>query len=180
MRHLLIGLFLALLGCQTAPPVDIADISATEGNDLTLGMNGCEGSLSRGVEVCRFVLGAPITETLRVFVPWFIGLSTRAHIRIRAGAVVSEFDAFEPSLKIPYAKLFRATTWSQDHDMPVQVLVTTYNHDGIVKSLGYVYIIILRQGYNPRPMLSPGAPKSSKLCRIDYDAKGRSVIWCGD
>lgn len=169
-------LLLALMGCQSAP--FFAD-EAAEYNDKTLVIGGCENGIGRGFQVCRFVEGSPIESSLAVFVPLDPGESTST-IRIRHGdKLLTVEEKNSAMLNVDFKSIVGAEKWGLNHDGPIQILATIRSEGrNTIKLLGYVYLVILKPGYDPRPLSWPGPQINPITCVIRYSPDGFSQVKC--
>lgn len=162
----------ALVGCQSRPLIDMT-MSAAEASDKTLAVSGCEGILGRGFVSCRFIDGAPYgDESIEVILPKSSDITT-SNIRVRSGANVFSTTSSASSERIKYADLFAGGIFNSTNDGPIQVVVSSKMKDGsVIQTLGYVYLVVLRKGYNPLPW--------SRItnCTVSYDSLGRSTVAC--
>ena len=162
----------ALMGCQSRPLIDMT-MSAADASDKTLAVSGCEGSLGRGFTSCRFIDGAPYgTLSIDVVLPKSSSVTT-SMVRVRSGANVFSTTSSGNTVSIKYTDLFDGGVFNSKNDGPIQVVVSTKMVDGsIIQTLGYVYLVILKKGYNPLPW------ERITTCSVSYDSLGRSTVTC--
>jgi len=164
-------------GCQS--PVLVGDISpkAITSNDKTLAMNACSTSIDRGVQVCRVKQDSQIETLLHLLIPWFKD-SIGAEIIIRHQDRVKTYQVEGSQFTVNWSDFFESGYWQGPHDGLVQILTTTTGESYTTRALGYVYFIVLGEGYNPAPVLSK--EKRGEMCKIFYTTGGRSSMYCFD
>ena len=79
---------------------------------------------------------------------------------------------------LPWSEFFNSQNWSTEHDGLVQIIATTKGESYYTSALGYVYIIVLKPGYNPLPLLKK--EERGSVCKIVYSENGRSSMYCVD
>lgn len=176
---LLLGL--VLVGCQHGPFFTDTGMSAADGNDKTLILSACESSLGRGIDICRFVEGSEIKSKLAVVLPWNTDTAISGTVRIRYKDTLRMVMVKDAVLELDWRDILGSHVWKEEHDGPVQISATlkfhNFNHEQTIKVLGYVYLIVLKQGYSPLP-LYPKTPYSRNTCEINYNEQGSSSLIC--
>lgn len=167
-----------LTGCN-AMVIDTS-MAATAAHDQTLIVSACHAAPSQGVDVCRVKEGARVTEKMIFVVPWTKDSDWgQMSLRYRDHVLTVPVDA--ATVEITFAELVEADTWAHELEAPIQARASIrYKTDqGAVFTdlIGYVFPIVLAQGYDPLPMDS-GAEAFQNTCRVQYTSAGRSAIEC--
>jgi len=173
-------LMLAVVGCQSS---SIFIDKAIDYNDKTLVIGGCENGIGRGFQVCRFIDGSPMESELLVMLPVDTGY-TSSELRIRHGDdLLILTDRTSGIIPVKFKEIFGKNTWSMDQDGPIQILATTTDKDGPadkIKYLGYIYVVILKHGYNPKPIGWPKPSYNPIHCTINFNPAGSSQVKCSE
>lgn len=169
-----------LTGCPKAEVIDLS-MRAVAAGDYTLVQSACEAAPSRGIDICRFKEGSPITQKLKIVAPNDNAV-LESRIRVRFRDRVLERTWPRGLVEISYTELLGENVWSDNLDGPVQVLATFKYRDqkGVEKfvdALGLSFLIVLPDGYDPLPIDS-GVAAFTQSCRIEYTTAGRSSIKC--
>lgn len=167
-----------LTGCN-GMPID-PSTTAVAANDQTLITSACHAAPSQGVDVCRVKEGATISEKIVFIVPWTKD-SDWGQISLRYKDRVITYPVEGVKIEIPWSDVVEAEKWSLEVEAPVQARAAIrYKTDTgavFVDLLGYVFPVVLRQGYDPLPMDS-GVEAFQNTCRVQYTSAGRSAIEC--
>lgn len=174
-------LFCALLsivtGCQSAVFEQDTSENAILGNDKTLVMNSCNVALDQGVQVCRVKTGSPITLKFHAIIPWFKE-SFSSEVNIRFQDKIKSYAVYDSQFVLSWGEFFEESTWSEDQDGLIQIMVTTKSDGFYTRALGYVYIVVLKEGYSPLPIIKK--EDRGSLCKVVYSENGRSSMYCAD
>lgn len=171
-----IVIFCALiLGCQSAVFQEDFTEPAMLANDKTLIINSCETSLDQGIQVCRVKEKSLIDKKLTILTPWFTNAYS-SEINIRFQDTVKSYSNESSTFTLSWSGFFNKQTWSQDEDGLIQITVTTKGENFVTRALGYVYIIVLKETYSPRPIFKK--EDRGTICRINYNKTGRSSMSC--
>lgn len=172
---------LVLTGCQHGPLFNDVSRGPEEFHNPTAIVSACEASISRGVDVCRFVEGSKIESGLRIVLPWNQKYAIGGTARVRYKDQVRIYELSGDVFELSYRDLMGEDTWQLHHDGPIQLVVTLRFMNGAteqrLRMFGYVFAVVLRPGYNPYPVL-PGREFSKTRCEIAYNELGESRFSC--
>lgn len=166
-------LLLAAVGCSTVSPD--SSPSAVFSDDVTLVQSACSTVPSKGLDICRFRDGDPITSSWTLYLPWTED-AIDTEVRIKFGDTVRTYKGTDFSMSFNWSEFF-GPNWSKKDAGLVQALVTVKYKDRVVQALGYTFIVILKPGYDPVPTSTYGA-LVYKTCSITYTTSGRSAVYC--
>lgn len=173
---------LVLLGAASGCHSMVIDPSmlAKAAHDQTLIVSACHAAPSQGVDVCRVKEGAAIAEKMIFVVPWTKD-SDWGQMAIRYRDRDLSFPIEAATVEVSFAEVTGAETWTRAVEAPIQARASIrYKTDSgavFVDLIGYVFPIVLAQGYDPLPMDS-GVEAFQNTCRVQYTSAGRSAIEC--
>lgn len=144
-------------------------------NDKNLVLSACETSLSRGVEVCTFNRGSSIKSSVKMFVPFEEGSSGSAVIRFEDKFLIKKISSSQ--IEFSYSELLGDSTWKDEHDGIIQVVIFIENNGEVFRALGYVYLVIVSENYTPFPLFWSDVKKVAS-CDIYYNKQGKGAINC--
>lgn len=173
--------FCAMLLASCHAMVIDPSMTAIAAHDQTMIVSACHAAPSQGVDVCRVKEGARITEKMIFVVPWTKD-SDWGQMSLRYRDHVLSVPVEGPTVEVSFFELLdEQETWTRDLEAPVQARASIrYKTDTgavFVDLIGYVFPIVLAQGYDPLPMDS-GVEAFQNTCRVQYTSAGRSAIEC--
>lgn len=155
-------------------------MTAKAAHDQTMIVSACHAAPSQGVDVCRVKEGARIAEKMIFVVPWTKD-SDWGQMSVRYRDHVLTLPIEEAVVEVGFAEVTDEETWTRAAEAPIQALASIrYKTDSgavFVDLIGYVFPIVLAQGYDPLPMDS-GVEAFQNTCRVQYTSAGRSAIEC--
>lgn len=172
MTRWLAFLLMVLVGCSSLPPADTSPTAISSG-DLSLIETGCSPIPAKGMDICRFHNGSPVTSLWTLYVPWGAD-AVSGEARIKFGDKVKTYPIIDFQVLIPWTDIV-GTTWNKAG--LVQALVTVKTKTKVIQALGYAFIVILKEGYDPQPT-SSNTSILFKTCDIEYTSAGRSRVTC--
>lgn len=179
LKSLAFFLFL-LMSCDKGINLD-PSMDALASGDFTLLQSACSTGLAQGLDVCRVVEGAPISEVWQFVIPKDRLKAGEIKIRYKQRVFVKAVSADSNIVSIPWRDVIGADTWTLDMDAPVQAVGTIKYDSGtgdrMVDVLGLTYLIVLKKGYSPMPIDS-GFEGWKTDCKIAYSTSGRSSLEC--
>lgn len=172
------GVALVTGGCATYKSKNT--MSPYEAGDKTLVISGCETSLSRGVDVCRFVEGSSVESEINFWLPTIEG-EAQGEVRVRYRDQVRAFSVNSSKVIIPWKEITGEDYWQLKDEGLVQISGSVKFREGsvvrVIRVLGYAYAIVLKQGYSPF-VISSEPSIFNQTCRMEYDADGASYLRC--
>ncbi len=194
MRHHLLPILFSfpLLAASCDIKEDTSELTALEGGDLSVIMttDGEDGP-RKGLSHVYLLEGSPPQARVKLFVP---GVHCERDNCVEATAVRKDgrmvplggVEEGESELVFSLAKLTALPDIvARDDGGPYRILVDVYQKidggDRLIKTVGIVYITVLRKGYARLTCDSPNTAytvKIKKKCDAQFSTKGRSSL-CG-
>lgn len=171
-----------LLLCSCTTMKKDSSPKAVASNDMTLVHSACSSAPSQGLDICRVVQGAAITQSWIMILPVKRGLRS-GEIRVRYKDSLRTFP-INPDTAVfilPWREIIGHDEWALEDEAPAQALAKLEFEDfpGLtyVDIMGVAFVVVLKRGYSPMPIDS-GAEYFTTDCKIEYSTAGRSAILC--
>lgn len=173
-------LLAGLTRCKSIP-VD-PSAQAAEAGDYTLIMqNGCAEALpSRGADIMRVKVGAPIDCSWNILLPKGDNV-LGGEINVTYGDKSLSYGVTGAVTSIGVRELVGHDFWSGEDDGLVLALATIRykgnETEEVVRARGLLFIVVTEANYDPLPIDS-GFSAFSMDCKIQYSTAGRSAVSC--
>lgn len=155
---------------------------AIDSGDKTLVHSACSSAPSQGLDICRVVQGAAISQSWIMILPVRKGLRS-GEVRVRYKDQLKTY-AINPDTAVfilPWREIIGHDVWELSDEAPAQALAKLEyeNFPGLtfVDIMGVAFVVVLKRGYSPMPIDS-GAEYFTTDCKIEYSTAGRSAILC--